>query len=299
MVIRFRAALLALTALGMMVVAAVVRAAPIPDSPGDSIRVTLDRGEIRDVAYVEYMSLGTLRLVSASGRTEYAGVHRVVAIEGESGEDYTGVVITEHRHAGELPAVVAAARSRPGFRLRARPLPECTSFAITETGLLLPLRTATATDADRSVSLALDFGWMKNVRQEHALGVVAHGDVGVNRLRAGPALRYRRWYTRGAALDLEAGVLVAGSEEALNYDFDGPALLAQIDYQVEGYLALTMQAETTALTHRSPVTGETRRVGDVDVRIGAKLGSDLGLVGALGLAIPLAAIISVIANSRD
>ncbi|HEX7079321.1 MAG TPA: hypothetical protein VF363_12935 [Candidatus Eisenbacteria bacterium] len=261
--------------------------------PSLPIRVFLEQGRTMDAAYVGYASMGTIRIVEPNGRESYVAILHVLSVEDFDGKDYTRDVLEKRGEIGSLPGTQAGGLGRPGFRLRGRPLPECTSFAITEVGYLVPLNSVDAARGDREGSFVVDYGWMKNRSPSNALGVVAHLDAGSYRARFGPALRYRRWLSRRTAIDYEAGVSLLGSEDDRNFDFKAPGFFGQVNWQVEGILSITAQAGSRAVRYTGPsdlAPGLADQRG-IDLRLGAKVGSGVGLGAVAGAATALIALI--------
>lgn len=262
------------------------------------LRVFLEQGRTVDAAYVGYASMGTIRIVEPSGRERYLAILHVLAVEDFDGNDYTREVLEKRGEVGSLPGARAGGGGHPGFRLRGRPLPECTSFAITEMGVLVSLNSVDASRGDRDGSFVVDYGWMKNRSRSSALGVTAHVDAG-SRTRFGPALRYRRWLSRRTAIDYEAGLLLLGSDDDPNFDFRAPGFLGQVDWQVEGILSITAQVESRAVRYTGPpdlAPGLADQHG-IDLRLGAKVGSGVGLGAAAGAATAALALILVLSQA--
>src|SRR5207249_1771837 len=114
----------------------------------------------------------------------------------------------------ELPAVASArapdSTDAPGFSWRGRPLPECSSFLITELGIHYLLNPGPTGEREQLYFVTEDLGYMRNLNERSALGGLLHLGGNSDRKALGPAVRYRRWLHKAAAADVTVGLDVAG-----------------------------------------------------------------------------------------
>src|SRR5207245_7997209 len=86
---------------------------------------------------------------------------------------------------------------------RARPRPACSAFVFTNFGAYLVLsRDGTNDTPFREVA---DWGFMANVTPRDAVGASVFASLDRLGFVVGPAVRYRRWLSSAAALDIAAG----------------------------------------------------------------------------------------------
>ena len=141
-------------------------------------------------------------------------------------------------------AAVAQTPSRARDCYRGRPLPPCRSFWITEFGLLGRLNPLV------HPFFRWEVGGMQNQNERSAFGatiVVEGDDLGS---RYGITPRYRRWLAPSVALDLSAGVLIAGTD-----DFRFPGWVGQVAVLGGDYVGAALQVETFRHLGRREVGG--------------------------------------------
>ncbi|MDO9069553.1 MAG: hypothetical protein Q7W05_14015 [Deltaproteobacteria bacterium] len=187
--------------------------------------------------------------------------------------------------AGMLSALALSATSAlagEGRCFRGRPLPECSSFAVFETGYSLRLNGP----ADEKHYFNGDFGWMWNRGGNRALG----GAFFVGAL-SGPALhfhvgvrpRLRRWLSARSSLDVSLGPFIAPvtieptPAQYADPDFSDRSdtrlgWSAQVGYNHADNISYVVQVE--ALSARQASTPQP----DVSFYAGARLGSGVGVV---------------------
>ena len=168
-------------------------------------------------------------------------------------------------------------RARTGDCYRGRPLPPCRSFWITEFGLLGRLNPLPEPRTTVHPFFRWEVGGMQNQNERSAFGatiVVEGDDLGS---RYGITPRYRRWLAPSVALDLSAGVLVAGSD-----DFRFPGWVGQVAVLGGDYIGAALQVETFRHFGRR----------DVGVYGGLKFGSVPGVIASFVL--PFVIILSSI-----
>jgi len=166
---------------------------------------------------------------------------------------------------------------------RGRPAPECQSFLITETGVLMRLDEYPYQRGTSRASVAFDLGWMKNVGKTSAVGLTGYAMSGGPSTRYGVRARYRHWQSRSTSVDLTAGILLQGEDNLI--DYDPPGLVVGAALNSGDLIALTVEGEYANYQDFGSGGGPVEALGRSDMtwRAGAKLGSGLGLVGGLAL----------------
>lgn len=126
-------------------------------------------------------------------------------------------------HAPAPAAQIETGRSERAFCLVGRPLESCRTFLVAEGGAYMAVassrftRTGHQGERTRSMHLTGHAGWevgmMKNVTPRDAVGaaVMAGGDANGERIALKG--RYRRWMSRGEAMDVGAGLMFARRAE--------------------------------------------------------------------------------------
>src|SRR2546430_13040187 len=171
-------------------------------------------------------------------------------------------------------AAAAQTPSRAHDCYRGRPLPPCRSFWITEFGLLGRLNALPEPRTTLDPFFRWEVGGMQNRNERSAFGATIVVEADDLRSRYGVTPRYRRWLAPGLALDLSAGVLVAGSD-----DFQFPGFVGQVAVLGGDYVGAALQVETFCHFGRR----------DVGVYGGLKFGSVPGVIASFVLPPPILA----------
>jgi len=193
-----------------------------------------------------------------------------------------------------IAALLAAssANAEPkSFRFRPGPASETKWFSIAELGVAARVTGEKATPGDKPTAYLSDHGFMRNVSNRYAAGLVLHGEAGGHRGRLGPAIRVRRWLDGRSAVDVQAGALMLGGESQ-GVDFRGPAPFAQVSFSAGDVIVLHAQAQAHAVHLRGsyphvgglPPTGIDEDFNDLVTHVGVKLGTVPGRVGTLVVA---------------
>lgn len=182
--------------------------------------------------------------------------------------------------------------------LRARPLPRCRTFLVSEFGLArrvnpaprvqirYPSSTFPSGDTlvydgpswtERSKSMA-EFGMLNNLGSSRwAVGGSGHFravDGDADDYRYGLRLRVRRWLSGSTSLDLAPGVLF-GSPHINNVGLRSPALTTYAGLSAADWIAITAEVEVVRLQSGPRVTAPSL---DTGFYIGARVGSYAGLI---------------------
>lgn len=181
----------------------------------------------------------------------------------------------------------------PRFMWRGRPLPECSSFLITEIGVLKPIGDWGTVIGDDEPALVGDYGFMWNVSPREAYGPVAHLEVGSYRSRLGVGVRRRAWISRDFSVDLQVGAVLLGSQND-PWHFHGPGLLVAGNVTFGGWFVLHAQSQTRSIREGFGLNtgdyGPTNR--ELQHHLGVKLGSGPG-GGGTGVAMAAALVVFV------
>lgn len=136
---------------------------------------------------------------------------------------------------------------------RARPMPACTSYLVTD--LTVAARLDPAPGDERRYLITAELGWMRNVGSRNGVGatlsIVAHGArdqyASIENLYPylGTAVmvRYRRWLSPRAGIELGLGTPFS-AERALG-TVQLPSLLGEVSVTYAGLVALTARVERT------------------------------------------------------
>jgi hypothetical protein len=182
---------------------------------------------------------------------------------------------------------------------RGRPLPECSSFLITEFGAHYLINRDANPWQDRHVFFTFDLGYMRNRNERSALGGLLHVGTGAGRTGFGPAVRYRRWLSNGlsnpnsptSAADLTVGLDVLGSVNS-GGELGAPAPWVEAGVSVEDILALSFRGERWASTIEPLVAPDWSR-GSKSVttwHVGVKGCSYLGAAGTVVIGVLVAGL---------
>jgi hypothetical protein len=126
------------------------------------------------------------------------------------------------------------------FCVLAAPVPQCSSFLITEAHA----RYRVSSGAGQSAFyLTAEVGWMKNLGNV-AVGFTVFGghDFGFETGRAGLKGRYRRWLGGSHRIDLSAGLLLS-SEGTELFGLAGPGVVVGLGYTLNDWLHLSAELD--------------------------------------------------------
>ena len=187
------------------------------------------------------------------------------------------------------------------FLWRGRPRPECTSFLITEVGFHYLLNPASPW-RERPIVLTGDLGYMRNRNKRSAVGGLLH--LGIDYVSpedmtgVGVAFRYRRWLSQWGAVDLTVGLDVLGSVNP-GHELGRPAPWVEAGVSVEDILALSVRGEHwTRTTEPLFPDGSKGSKGFTTWHVGAKGGSYLGAVAAVGIGVTAAILLVALAGGN-
>jgi len=244
------------------------------------VRVVLTDGDTLRAARVRPVSFDMVAVEMPDSKIRYFASNRVRVVLDPQGVDRTASALV-HRE------TVPSLHHKSALTWRGRPLAETRSFMITEFGVLARIDDNPYIGGDPRIAFSFDLGWMKNISESRAVGFSGYALVSDPTTRIGIRARYRRWLSRKTSIDISPGILLGGEDSGIEYDPPGFVLGATLN--AGDLVALTVDAEYARnldLVHAATDTfyvAEWEKRTDVAWRVGAKLGSGLGLLGAAGL----------------
>jgi len=172
--------------------------------------------------------------------------------------------------------------TRPTHSLcwRGHPLPECRAFVLTEFGVYSRIDHDPTHASDSPHYFTLDVGPVWNRTTRDALGLTAYLASGDAHARVGARLRYRRWLSRNTSVDVAPGIILYGSEDG-GYMYQEPGFVAGLSLNAGDLVGIGLEVEHSSYKPYSPAIPQVG--SDTTWRAGAKLGSGLGVLGALAL----------------
>jgi hypothetical protein len=188
--------------------------------------------------------------------------------------------------------VVSDSTSSPRLGcFRGAPADRCRLFALTEAGVYLPL----SGRGPAPVLVTYSLGFMANAGAREAVGLAGFASW-EQEIRAGVAVRYRRWLGRRHSFDFAVGVHLAGSEAVATQEcypfYGGPVCNNSRVSRTVGPVAPMIQArynyrDLVALSSRLDLLSQPR------LYVGTELGGEPGIVvqGLSLAAIGIAALV--------
>jgi len=158
---------------------------------------------------------------------------------------------------------------------RARPRPACSAFVFTNFGAYLVLSQDGTNDTPfREVA---DWGFMANVTPRDAVGASVFASLDRLGFVVGPAVRYRRWLSSAAALDIAAGTPLLTTT-----DIQSGSVFGLVRWSPNDWFAVAARPE---LVRRSEVLacGPTTCASGVRSRARVSLGLEFGRMPGLAL----------------
>ncbi len=159
---------------------------------------------------------------------------------------------------------------------RARPRPACSAFVFTNFGAYLVLsRDGTNDTPFREVA---DWGFMANVTPRDAVGASVFASLDRLGFVVGPAVRYRRWLSSAAALDIAVGTPLVTTTD----DIQSGSVFGLVRWSPNDWFAVAARPE---LVRRSEFLGcgPTTCTSGIQSRGRVSLGLEFGRVPGLAL----------------
>ena len=159
---------------------------------------------------------------------------------------------------------------------RAQPRPACSAFVFTNFGAYLVLsRDGTNDTPFREVA---DWGFMANVTPRDAVGASVFASLDRLGFVVGPAVRYRRWLSSAAALDIAVGTPLVTTTD----DIQSGSVFGLVRWSPNDWFAVAARPE---LVRRSEFLGcgPTTCTSGIQSRGRVSLGLEFGRVPGLAL----------------
>ncbi|HKC40643.1 MAG TPA: hypothetical protein VKC15_13950 [Gemmatimonadales bacterium] len=191
-----------------------------------------------------------------------------------------------------LAAQGSTALTSPGrLCLHAEPKPACSVFLLTNAGAYVMFSgNSSGETAARGV---LDYGFMVNLNTRDAIGGSLFASVDRDGFAVGPSVRYRRWLTPVASLEVAVGKPLAGDQNMRT-----GAVFGLVKWSPNHWFALAARPEVARQYQCGPSTCSWRSGGRVSV--GTEIGALPGLAVTGAAAVGFAAFIVVLASAfRD
>jgi hypothetical protein len=173
----------------------------------------------------------------------------------------------------------SAARS-DGFSWRGHPKAECSTYLITETGVLLGLTSVSDMGPFPEFDVPggmfhMELGAMTNISAQDAVGASGVFETVNDGLRGGARLRYRRWLSPTLGLDIAPGLTLLGDNGVESY----PSFSGRVGLSFADRAGVTFDLES----FRSDVVPSQTRLY-LGIHFGAQAGAILmPVVGVLGV----------------
>jgi len=179
---------------------------------------------------------------------------------------------------------VAPLAAQGRFCLRARPKPDCAAFAITNVGGFVMF--GHGNGASSTVRGVVDYGFMINSGARDAFGGSVFASLDDAGLAIGPAIRYRRWLSQTASLEVAVGKPIAGDEAA-------GAVFGMVKWSPNHWFAVVARPEIRRGFVCTPTcTPQSQARLSLGTEVGAAPGLVLTGVGAVGFVAFLAILIA-------
>jgi hypothetical protein len=179
-----------------------------------------------------------------------------------------------------LLAGAGPARADGGFSWRGHPKAECSTFLITETGVLIGLTSVSSAGSYPVFTVPgtmphMELGAMTNIGAQDAVGASALFETTTDGVRGGARLRYRRWLNASLGLDIAPGLTILGDNGTENY----PSFSGRVGFSFADRAGITFDLETF---RPDPGPPQTRLY--MGIHFGAQAGAILmPVVGVLGV----------------
>ena len=134
-----------------------------------------------------------------------------------------------------VAGAAGSAETEGGFSWRGHPKSECSTFLVTETGVLLGLTPVSSAGSYPVFDVPgamphMELGVMSNIGAADAVGATATLETTADGVRGGARVRYRRWHNPALGLDVAPGLTILGDNGSENYpSFSGRVGLSFAD----------------------------------------------------------------------
>jgi hypothetical protein len=244
--------------------------------------IRTEKGEAIEVRYVGYWTADVVRYRTLSGETRYLTANRIRSVEDASGRDFLKSILRDRSSRGSPFADGGSGIRPPQFFWRGRPLPECSSYLVTEIGFHRMINRNEKLWHDSNVLVTADLGYMVNRSERTALGGLIHFGTESDRTGAGLGFRYRRWLSKSSAADFTAGVDFLGSVDP-GGELGAACPWIEADVSIVDLLGLSIRGERwTGSIPPSYLDGSAGSKSYMTWHVGAKGGSYIGASAVAG-----------------
>lgn len=245
-------------------------------SSSTAAHIVLSDGEQIEALSAEPMPFDMVRVTMIDRTYRYVTTVRIRSVTDELGRDQTNALIRDRETVG---TPLSPDLRVPGPGLRVGPRSVTPHFAITETTLLGRI----AGEGTDAASFEFDMGVMWNVADSSALGgTVFLGTGGQFDANAGGRLRYRRWLSRTASVDIAPGI--AWGRDMEYGTAVPPTYSMQVSVNPSRYVSLTVEV----------LTARHRRYGYTDSRWQEEEFREAGLMAGIRIGQWLGAVVGVL-----
>ena len=225
--------------------------------------IVLSTGEEIEALSAEPMPFDMVRVTMIDRTYRYVTTVRIRSVTDDLGRDQTNALVRDRERVG---TPLGPGLRVPGPGLRVGPRSVTDQFAITETTLLGRI----AGDGTDAASFEFDMGLMWNVADSSALGgTVFLGTGGQFDANVGGRLRYRRWLSRTASVDVAPGI--AWGRDMSYGTAVPPTYSMQVSMNPSRYVSLTAEV----------LTAQHHRYGYRDSRWGVEEFRETGLMAGI------------------
>jgi hypothetical protein len=251
---------------------AVAAALSVPVA-SSAVEIRLTNGDVIQAISVEPAPFDMVRITMPDGTYDYLAPVKIRAVIDDTGADRTKALFRDRETIGTpLPPEQRV----PGPGLRVGPRSVTNHFAITETTLMGRVGSESVL---YPASFDFDMGVMWNVADRSAIGGTAFvGSGGQYDFKTGVRLRYRRWFSRTASVDVAPGITALGREIS-GYPAHPPAYSLQVSLNPSRYVSLT--TEVFSARHRKYHSRYWEEIGETGVMAGVRIGQWPGAVAGV------------------
>lgn len=158
-----------------------------------------------------------------------------------------------------------------------KPKPACAAFLLTNFGLSFVVGVASSS-SETPLRGTVDWGYMSNVSTHDAVGASAFASLDEAGFAVGPSVRYRRWLTRRASLDIAVGTPVLSTDN--DGDLARGSILAAVRWSPVSWFAVTARPELLQRWYSDTICCERGTTSKGRLSIGIEAGEVPGLVAA-------------------
>lgn len=202
-----------------------------------AVEIRLTNGDVIQAISAESAPFDMVQVTMIDRTYRYFTSVRIRSVSDDLGHDRTSYLLRDRETVGTpLPPELRV----PGPGLRVGPRSVTRHFWVTETTLLGRISSGDGTDP---ASFSFDLGEMWNVAERAALGYTVYmGTGGQFDANVGVRLRYRRWLSRTASVDVAPGI--AWGRDMSSSTAVPPVYSVQVSLNPSRYVSLTVEVLT-------------------------------------------------------